>query len=329
MAQVVTGISMSHAPGILGWPDAPSEDVRSRIQAALEEIASTLEEARPDVVIAFLDDHFDNHYRNLMPTFAMGVAESHTGPGEQYLEMLHIDKAREIPSNAELAEALLGRLIAEGFDVARMGRVEYGNNLMVPLELIHLDHSIPIIPVFINVFSPPLTSVRRAYELGGALTRVLPEGSLRVAYLATGGLSHWPPIWMQSSPDSDAFLQRMRRFQTDGRSVLTDDPKLLVDLGEYEIEMAAKSAQPLVNADWDREFLDALTRGDVEYVCGLSYDEVEREAGHGGHEILNWAALMGAMGGEPAHVLNYEPVTEWICGMGFVTYSGLKSAQHA
>jgi 2,3-dihydroxyphenylpropionate 1,2-dioxygenase len=75
-----------------------------------------------------------------------------------------------------------------------------------------------------------------------------------------------------------------------------------------------------VNAAWDRAFLDALARGDKKYVCGLSLEEIVAEAGNGGPEVLNWAAMMGAMGGRPARVLNYEPVIEWICGMGFAVY---------
>jgi len=84
--------------------------------------------------------------------------------------------------------------------------------------------------------------------------------------------------------------------------------------------LGAASTRPLVNAVWDRKFLDALARGDSDQVRGLTYEEIETEAGHGGHEVLNWAAMMGAMGGRPARVLNYEPVIEWICGMGFAVY---------
>lgn len=320
MANVVGGIGMSHAPGILGWPDAPPQDVRDRINVALETIKSGLDAACPDVIVAFLDDHFDNHYRSLMPTFAVGIAERHAGPGEHYLEMLRIDRKRWVPSLPELAEHLLTGLISDGFDVARMGEIEYGNNLMVPLYLVRPELDIPIVPVFINVFTPPLPTVDRAYRLGEAVARALDGREERVAYLATGGLSHWPPIWVPRSDDDDTFLKRMKRFQTEGRAVLEDDPGLFTDLGKYEIEMAATSPVPLVNADWDRAFLGALGRGDSDWIRNLSYDEVEEQAGHGGHEILNWAALMGAMGGARADVLNYEPVTEWICGMGFATY---------
>jgi 2,3-dihydroxyphenylpropionate 1,2-dioxygenase len=76
----------------------------------------------------------------------------------------------------------------------------------------------------------------------------------------------------------------------------------------------------LVNADWDREFLRALERGDVGYMRDLTYDEVEAKGGHGALEILNWIAVMGAMAGAPAKIVAYEPVIEWICGMGYALY---------
>jgi 2,3-dihydroxyphenylpropionate 1,2-dioxygenase len=322
MMKVVAGIGMSHAPLMLGDPDAPEPGMRSRMAAAVRQIADYLHAARVDVMIAILDDHFENHYRNLMPIFSIGVARKHAGPADYWLEALRLKRKEEIPSDEKLAESMLGHMVSAGFDVARMGSIEYGNNLMVPLKLIRPQNDIPIVPVFINVFSPPVTSMSRAYAFGEALRAAVEAapGNARVAFIATGGLSHWPPVWGPQSPESDAFLQRMKRFQTEGRKVLVEDPKLLSDLAVYEIEMARTATRPLVNAEWDRAFLDALARGDKKYVCGLSMEEIVADAGNGGPEVLNWAAMMGAMGGRPARVLNYEPVIEWICGMGFVVY---------
>lgn len=328
MAKVVTAISMSHAPGVLGWPDAPTPAVRRRMAAASQQLAERLEQKRPDVIIAFLDDHFENHFRNLMPSLAIGIGPSHSGPSDHLLEFLKFDRRETIPGSPDLAEELLRNLVWSGFDVARMGTVEYGNNLMVPLKLIRPQLDIPIIPVFINVFSPPLISVSRAYAFGEAVRSAIDasHGDLRVAFLGTGGLSHWPPVWIDTSPEDDAFLKRMKRFQSRGREVLKDDPNLWVDLGKYEIEMAQRnqyplnSSHPLVNADWDREFLRALEGGDVGYMRALTFEEVQAKAGHGGLEILTWVAVMGAMRGMTAKIIDYEPVLEWICGMGFAAY---------
>ena len=328
MANVVTAISMSHAPGATGWPDAPESGMRSRIESIHAQLAQHLEETAPDLIIAFLDDHFENHFRNLMPTFAIGIADRHAGPADYMIKALGMTKKENISSHPEMGEMLLGELIRNGFDVARMGEVEYGNNLMTPLKLIRPQYDIPVLPIFTNVFSPPLTTMARAYEFGQTIRRIVdnyPE-DMRIAFLATGGLSHWPPVWTSESPEDDAFLQRMLRYQTEGKQILIEDPHLYEDLCEYEVRMAAQnqyplnSDHPLVNVEWDREIMEAFGRGDVDYLKSLSYEEIEEKGGHGGHEILNWMAVMGTMHGKPANILGYEPVIEWICGMGYLQY---------
>lgn len=328
MAEIVAAISMSHAPGATGWPDAPEPEMRTRIENIHSQLAQYLDAAAPDVIVAFLDDHFENHFRNLMPTFSIGIADNHAGPADYMVKALGMTKKETIPSDPKLAEVLLKELLLLDIDVTRMGAIEYGNNLMTPLKLIRPQYDIPVIPIFINVFTPPLTTMHRAYYLGEAVRKVIEAypKDLKVALLATGGLSHWPPVWTSESPEDDAFLQRMKRYQTEGRQVLEEDPHLYEDLCKYEVRMAAKnqyplnSDHPLIDAEWDQEIIDAFGRGDVEYLKSLTYEEIEKKGGHGGHEILNWMAVMGAMHGAPANVLGYEPVLEWICGMGYLNY---------
>ncbi|MGQ0804152.1 MAG: extradiol dioxygenase [Actinomycetota bacterium] len=319
MARVVGAVSMSHAPGLTASREAPPSDVRQRIDAALDDIGSMIERIAPTTILAFLDDHFDNHYRSLMPTFAVGVADVHRGPGEHYVEFLKIEP-RDVRSDAHLAEVLLDALVTGDFDAARMGRIEYGNNLMCPLDRVMPGSDIPVVPVFINAFTPPVCTMRRAYDLGQKVRQIVESAwPGTVLFLGTGGLSHWPPIWNENSPPEDVFLQRMREFQTTGRAVLETDPNLYSDLGKYEEEMA-RTRPLLINETWDRGFIDAVTAGDVGFVTGLGYADIERDAGNGGHEVLNWAAVMGTMNGAPARCLAYEPVPEWICGMGFAVY---------
>lgn len=329
MAEIVAGIGISHAPGALGWPDAPPAEVRERVEQAAVHLGRRMSEARPDVIVALLDDHFENHFRNLMPTLSIGVADNHIGPAKIWLEALRLDRQEKFPGAPEIAESLLRSCVIQGFDVARMGAIEYGNNLLVPWKIMELGAPSPVVPVFFNVFSPPLMPYTRALAFGRALRKAVQEldADLRVAVLATGGLSHWPPFWTDSSDPNDAFLQqRMRRFQTEGLAYLPDDPGLYTDLGEYEIRMARENQwptnaeYPLVNDAWDRKFLAAIERGDEAYVAALSFEEVEREAGHGAHEILNWLALMGAMDNAPARIVAYEAVPDWICGMAYVDF---------
>ncbi len=328
MAKIVGAISMSHAPGATGWPEAAPAETRAKIDGYHAEIAEYLDRAKPDVVLAFLDDHFENTFRTLMPTFGVGIAPTHSGPGAHMIKPLGHHRTEVIPSDPKFATHLLTQLVHKGVDAARMGEIEYGNNLITPFKLIRPQFDLTVVPFFTNCFTPPLPPLWRAYQVGGVVRDAIeayPE-ELRVIILATGGLSHWPPVWTEDSPQDDRFLQRMRKFQSEGRSVLAEDPDIWEDLVKYEVEMAKKnqwplnSDHPLVNDRWDREVMDALGRGDADYFRSLNYDEIQRQGGHGGQELLNWVAVMGAMAGRPARVIGYEPVIEWICGMGYLVY---------
>lgn len=328
MAKLVGAISMSHAPGASGWPDTPPEDMKKRLAGIHGKVKAYLADSRPDVIIAILDDHFENQFRNLMPTFSIAIADTHSGPPEHMLKPLGYTEKKIIGGAPELAAYLHGGLVGADFDVARMGEIEYGNNLMTPLWLIRPDADIPVVPVFTNVFTPPLASMDRCYRIGETLRRLIEQypGKERVVLLATGGLSHWPPFWSEDSPEDDEFLQRMKRFQTEGKPVLAEDPDIWEDLGKYELEMAAKnqfplnSNHPLVNPEWDQGIMDAFAAGDTDRIRNLSSEEIQEKGGHGGQEVRTWAVVMGAMNGAPATYVGYEAVNEFICGMGYLTY---------
>ncbi|KAH8892676.1 protocatechuate-dioxygenase subunit beta [Thozetella sp. PMI_491] len=332
MGKIVAAVGLSHAPGAIGFPETAKPDARERTEAATLALGKTLTDAKPDVIFAFLDDHFENFYRNHMPTIAVSVAEQHVGPADQWMEPLHIDKKTYFPGSPETAEHLINSLVGQGFDVSRTGSVEYGNNLLMPWLLMKPElPNVAVVPIFLNVFTPPLMKYSRAYALGEAC-RVAAEslpGDVRVAFMCTGGLSHWPPYWSPTQagdPPQDEFLKLMKEYQTVGKSVLKRVPDLFVKFDEYEVEMAAKneyplnSKHPLVNAEWDQKFMDHFCAGNKQWLKDLTYEEVEEEAGHGGHEVLNWVALSGAMGGGKAKLLLYEPVMEWICGMTYVDF---------
>ncbi|KAF7192469.1 2,3-dihydroxyphenylpropionate/2,3-dihydroxicinnamic acid 1,2-dioxygenase [Pseudocercospora fuligena] len=313
MGKIVAAVALSHAPGAIGFPETAKPDARARTEAATLSLGKTLTSARPDVIFAFLDDHFENFYRNHMPTVAVGVAEHHVGPADQWMEALRIKEKTYFRGAPDIAEHLLESLVDQGFDVSRTGSTEYGNNVLMPWVLMKAD--LPDVAIV------PSTSMFHHLSL-----------------LATGGLSHWPPYWspyQNGDPPQDEFLKLMKEYQTVGKSVLERVPDLFVQFDAYEVEMAKKneyplnSRHPLVNFEWDRKFLDKLCSGDAQWLKDLTYEEVEEEAGHGGHEVLNWVAISGAMGGKSCSLVMYEPVIEWICGMAYVDYRSRSPARMA
>lgn len=324
MAEIVGGIGTSHAPGMTGWPEQITDDERRRVFGALEQVRAFVAEQRPEVIIAFLDDHFENHFRPLMPSIAVAVADEHYGPGEHHFGLLQINERHRIDGASERADELLRSLVVSEFDVARMGQAEFGNNLIVPLHYIRPEFDIAVIPVFLNVWTPPIISLQRANALGLAIRNAVANWSERILFLGTGGLSHWPPFWLPDHEErDDPLILRMKRFQTEGRdAVLADDPDIFTDVGQWEIDFANNPETVVVNPEWDQWFLSALAQGRIDEITSKSYEEIEEQAGSGAYEVLNWVALAGAMGNVPCETLVYAETPAWICGTGVSLYRG-------
>jgi hypothetical protein len=52
-----------------------------------------------------------------------------------------------------------------------------------------------------------------------------------------------------------------------------------------------------------------------------THEEINSEAGSGGHEIRTWIALAAAVQNWKAEVVAYEPVIPWATGCGLVEFS--------
>jgi len=76
-----------------------------------------------------------------------------------------------------------------------------------------------------------------------------------------------------------------------------------------------------INIPFDKKFLETLTGSDRGRLTEYSHDEINREAGSGGHEIRTWIALAGAVQNWQAELLAYEPVVPWATGCGLVAFS--------
>jgi aromatic ring-opening dioxygenase catalytic subunit (LigB family) len=75
-----------------------------------------------------------------------------------------------------------------------------------------------------------------------------------------------------------------------------------------------------INIPFDKKFLDTLIGGDRAKLTEYTHDEINLEAGSGGHEIRTWIALAGAVQSWQAELLAYEPVVPWATGCGLVAF---------
>jgi protocatechuate 4,5-dioxygenase beta chain len=138
------------------------------------------------VLIVFDCDHFSTFFLNNLPTFAIGVAEKTAGPND-HTPMPHY----EVPVHAALAAHLRAEGITAGFDLSLVQISRSITRLWFRLHFLTPRMNIPIVPVFINCFVPPLPSARRVYTLGQAIRAVVetfPQ-PLRVVPIADGSFS--------------------------------------------------------------------------------------------------------------------------------------------
>jgi aromatic ring-opening dioxygenase catalytic subunit (LigB family) len=75
-----------------------------------------------------------------------------------------------------------------------------------------------------------------------------------------------------------------------------------------------------INIPFDKKFLDTLVNGDRTKLTEYTHEEINLEAGSGGHEIRTWIALAGAVQNWKAELLAYEPVVPWATGCGLVVF---------
>ena len=197
-----------------------------RIQAAFGVLRAQIEAYQPDALIVVGDDQGDMFDASLNPTFCLYTGETLWGLDGTGYRPLADRKRIDFPCHAELAQVLLKGLIKRGFDIAASaeftprGHPDHGVSHMVahPVPTLVPQLDIPIIPLFMNEYFPPLPTAQRCYDLGLALAQVLAERRERVAIYASGGLSHDPggprAGWVDEPLDR-WFLERLERNEGD------------------------------------------------------------------------------------------------------------------
>jgi 2,3-dihydroxyphenylpropionate 1,2-dioxygenase len=129
--------------------------------------------------------------------------------------------------------------------------------------------------------------------------------------IASGGLSHWLP---SNDPRDPAVAGDRRASLIHGRH----DVRAFAAAREPRVRAMGGDPTARVNPEWDRWFLDQLGSTDVRRVTALGHEGLEEAAGTGGHEVRTWLIGHAAVR-EPLRWTSYEPVPEWITGMGSAT----------
>lgn len=193
MARITASVYTSHVPAIGAALDAgkTGEPYWQPVFAGYDYSKKWMEENRPDVVFLVYNDHATAFSLDMIPTFAIGTADSYAPADEGW-------GPRPVPrvqGHAELASHIAHSVIQDDFDLTIVNRMDVDHGLTVPLSLMcGQPQAWPcaVIPFAVNVVQYPVPSGRRCFQLGQAIRRAVEsfDKDLNVQIWGTGGMSH-------------------------------------------------------------------------------------------------------------------------------------------
>jgi protocatechuate 4,5-dioxygenase beta chain len=257
MAKIVGGLATSHVPAIGAAIDLgkTQEPYWKPLFDGYPPAQKWLADVDPDVIILVYNDHATAFSLEIIPTFAIGVAESFPPADEGW-------GPRPVPvvdGHSELAWHLSESLILDEFDMTMINEMPVDHGLTVPLSITcgkGSECTTPkawphkVVPIAVNVVQYPPPTGKRCFDLGRAIRRAVEayDEDLRVVVFGTGGMSH-----------------------------------------QLHGERAG-----LINREWDKQFLDDLTR-DPKRLTQIPFLEYVRETGAEGIEMVMWLIMRGAL----------------------------------
>jgi aromatic ring-opening dioxygenase catalytic subunit (LigB family) len=228
MGQIVGAYATVHAPQLFVRPPTEVPEQLDADIAAMKQIGKDLDELKPDAVIIIGSDHLETFFLSSVPTFAVIAGET---------SKAHFaNKSYNMRMHLPLAEDILDKLVAAEFDMAYSQDALLGHSFAAVYEWIIADRDIPVVPIFLNTYLPPLPTPRRCEKLGREIARIVAGRPERVVIIASGGMSHYPGTWKYPQPayDFDYWaIAQLERGNTDALLALSSEQ--LDEVGNTEM----------------------------------------------------------------------------------------------
>ena len=193
MAKITASVFTSHVPAIGAALDLgkKNEPYWQPLFQGYEKSKAWIKDNQPDVIFLVFNDHATAFSLEMIPTFAIGCAESYQPADEGW-------GPRPVPvvqGHPELASHIAQSVIQQDFDLTIVNRMDVDHGLTVPLSLMFGQTQAwpcPVIPFAVNVVQYPVPSGKRCFELGQAIRRAVEsfDKPLKVQIWGTGGMSH-------------------------------------------------------------------------------------------------------------------------------------------
>ncbi|MFF7845888.1 3-carboxyethylcatechol 2,3-dioxygenase [Streptomyces ossamyceticus] len=306
-------VGLSHSP-LIGRND-PDADVLARVDRAVAGAREFVRAFDPDLVVLYAPDHYNGFFYKEMPPFCLATEAHAVGDFGSQAGPLSVDTGA--------AKALAQGVLDRGVDLTVSARMTVDHGFAQPLEVLFggIDR-VPVVPVFVNGVATPLCPVSRIRALGTAVGEAAAALDRRVLFLASGGLSHDPPV-----PVLEGAPPRVADALIEGRPPTPEQrargEQRVVEAGrEYA---AGSTAMVPINPAWDNRLLDHLERGELTEFDSWTVEWMAKEGGGSAHEVRAWIAAFASLAATGPYDMTsrfYEAIPAWIAGFAVATAQG-------
>ena len=193
MAVLSAVLASTHHPFYLRATTAPPEEQipqAAEWKRKIEAYRETLTRAQPDVLVMVGADHFHQFFLDNYPTFLIGKAPRYDATFYNEEREFGIPKY-VLEGDEDLSAFLHEGLMERGFDFSFSNELKIDHSIICPIITTRPQADLPVVPIYTNIFAPPLPSPKRFWDLGRAIREVIDEypSDLRIAAIGTGHLS--------------------------------------------------------------------------------------------------------------------------------------------
>lgn len=243
MARIIGGIGASHSPTIGYAKDTRKQDdpAWKPIFDGFAEVRNWVQKQNIDVLFMIYNDHITSFFFDHYSAFALGIDDRYV-PADEGGGPRDVAPAT---GHAALARHIGMALTADEFDMSFFQGKPLDHGCLSPLSMMG-DENGPwpgsIVPLQVGVLQLPIPNAKRCYKLGKSLRKAIesyPE-DLRVAIVATGGLSH------QVHGERAGFVNE--EWDNEFLELIEKDPETLVNtrLAEYVAKGGMEGAEVIM-----------------------------------------------------------------------------------
>jgi protocatechuate 4,5-dioxygenase, beta chain len=180
-----------------------ADEWKSKVEAYRE----TLTAANPDILVMIGSDHFHQFFHDNYPTFLIGKQPVYDATYYNEEREFGIPKYT-LQGHEELSGFMLQGLLDRGFDFSVSHELKLDHSIICPIITTRPEADLPVVPIYTNIFAPPLPSPKSFWDLGRAIRSIIDEwpSDLKVAAVGSGHLSlelGGPRQFRETGPDPE------------------------------------------------------------------------------------------------------------------------------